>query len=236
LIALDWYHKHYFSGHDVFFDTDTVTNLSSVASGWGRNTYTHSFLELFSFPIRCLSLISNATDNSDFRKIIAISISPLFSSLKIFIFYKILENNDFKNKMLITLFYTFSFSNLIFSIIPESYAISSFFIAFAFYYYFECSRKMNSKDSVWFFLACALTGFTITNVFIFFIVYFIFLTSIYAFNKLNAFKKVSLFSVISIGLSVLVQQSIAFIYQAKIGKEGGERGLKGFHRIQLITL
>ena len=87
-ISINWYLKGYFSVYDIFFDTDPNTNLASFAHGWGRHAISHPFLEIFTLPIRTIEFIISkfylSFNKIEFREILALSISPTFSTLKIF--------------------------------------------------------------------------------------------------------------------------------------------------------
>jgi len=134
-LAVHWHDKGYFLVFDIFFDTDPNSNLASFAHGWGRHAISHSFLELFSIPIRIIEMIySNlfmVADRLEFREIIALSISPIFSALTLIYFYRILILLNIKtlDANIFTLIFAVSFSNIIFAIVPETYAISCFLIS-----------------------------------------------------------------------------------------------------------
>jgi hypothetical protein len=173
-LAIHWYDKGYFSVYDIFFDTDPSSNLGSFAHGWGRHAISHAFLELFSIPIRIIEMIySNlfvVTDRLEFREIIALSLSPIFSALTLVYFYRILTllNINKLDANVFTLIFAVSFSNIVFAIVPETYAISCFFISYLIYYFLENEKqKVNGNVLVWITLATLLSGITITNICIF---------------------------------------------------------------------
>ena len=92
-ISISWYYSGYFDVYDILFDTDPNENLKSFAHGWGRHAVSHAFLELFSIPIRIIefafSSLGIISNRIEFRELIALSISPIFSALTLVCFFKI---------------------------------------------------------------------------------------------------------------------------------------------------
>ena len=238
LVAIHWYIKLYFSVNNIFFDTDPQTSLGSIASGWGRNAYTHAFLELFSFPIRFIENVVNffmsIEDGPSFRILLALSISPIFSALKIVFFFLILRNNEIKNLVILTLMFAFGFSNVLFSTIPESYAISSFLITLLFYYYFECLRKKTSENPyAWFILATLLAGITITNVIMFSILYYNFLLIVLGKTRRYSFYRSLTFSAGALAFTLLIFKIIRVTYGISMSSEGGITWIRHFSSLSL---
>ena len=89
-IAIYLNEKGYFLVFDIFFDTDPTSNLNSIAHGWGRHAISHAFLELFSIPIRIIEMIYSSffmvSNRLEFRELIALGISPIFSSFTLVYF------------------------------------------------------------------------------------------------------------------------------------------------------
>ncbi len=217
LFAYVWYSNGYFSIFDVFFDTDPNVNLMGFAHGWGRHAISHPFLEVFAILPRILGIVLSKLDLINdvklFRDIISLSVSPLFSALSLFFFYKLLVElkiSEFES-VLLTIIFSLLFSNIIFGIIPEVYAISCFFIILLYYYFLVCSNLSSAGDiKIWLVIAVLLTGITITNINIFFIVYLIHLIRTCRLKFMPAFFKASLAS-----LAVLIF-AIAFYYASRI--------------------
>lgn len=178
ILAFSWYNHGYFKVYDIFFDTDPNANLGSFAHGTFRHAISHAFIEVFAIPFKLIVLalykLGMVSDMTVAREIIALSIGPLSSALTIIIYYRILKLLDLNtlNSYLITLIFAFSFSNILFAIIVETYAVSGFLISLLFYYFVLCKKNsVSGRWYIWLGLGTLLTGITITNVAIFFIVY-----------------------------------------------------------------
>ncbi|MCG8566477.1 MAG: hypothetical protein MI747_15480 [Desulfobacterales bacterium] len=175
-LAMAWYNKGFFSVYNIFFDTDPNTTLQSFAHAWGRHAVSHPIIELFAIPIRILEIIVSRlgfiSDRIQFREIIALGICPFISTLSIHIFYKLLMEMNLKTDQAISIcaIYGLSFSNLMFAVLPETYALSSFFILTLFYYYLRNRNRDYDNTWIWYTIGVFLAGITITNGWIFFIV------------------------------------------------------------------
>jgi len=164
---------------NLIFDTDPQTNLNSLAHGMheGRNAFSHAFLELLSIPIYAvqsvISIIYTDVNARDLRERLAIGYSPFFGSITLIYFYKILKLLDISQAkaVLLTLIIAFSFSTFVFSTVVETFVISGFLITATIYYYVK-SENVKVSFKTWFTLGLMLTGITITNICLFFIVYF----------------------------------------------------------------
>ncbi len=211
IVSLYWYQSGYFSVLDIFFDADPITNLASIAHAWGRHVVTHALLELFSIPIRAIEYIFSSvnlvSDKKSFREIIALAISPIFSTLNIVIFYLLLKKLKLNNydSVILTLIFTFSFSNLVFSFIPETYAISGFLICSTIYYFNICNQDpSNSKLYIWFALGISLCGITITNVVVFSIIFFFYLRKVKGNSSIKAISITSAHTLLSIFIVIIL--------------------------------
>jgi len=227
-ISISWYYNGYFAVNNIFFDTDPSTTLASFAHGWGRHAVSHAFLELFSVPVRIIefafSRLGTISNRLEFRALIALAISPIFSALTLVYFYKILRKLKVKtiDANIFTLIFATSFSNVIFAIVPETYAISCFLIALLVYYYLKSGGIRQSGDSpVWFIIAILLTGITITNICIFFLVFSTYLLKKEKLSYYNAFKRASLYSISAILLVLILYKMSHFLLDFETGKEGG---------------
>lgn len=191
--ALYWYESGYFSVSDIFFDSDPDTNLASFAHGVGRNSLTHALQELIFYPIKGIEVIYQlAVDIQDvarLREIVALTISPLFSTLTLICFFYILRELqlDTKSAVWFTVLFAVSLNNIVFAIIPESYAVSGFLIAALIYYQLRLANLgQGGHPLVWGVLAVCLAGVTVTNIAIFCLVYFVHLFRIQGFNYFKA--------------------------------------------------
>ena len=217
-LAITWYESKFFSVVDIFFESNPSTNLNSLSHGWGGHAITHPFLNFFTVPVRVVefvySLFFDITDRVKFRELVALSISPLFSSLTLLYLYKTLIVLNIKplDAIIFTLIFSITFTNIIFSIVPESYGISCFLISVLLHYFFTYENSGRYYDSVvWFILAVSLAGVTITNICIFSLVFFIHLLKnknmnckyaviLMAFYAIFAFLSVMLFYQLTLNL------------------------------------
>jgi Family of unknown function (DUF6080) len=231
-LAIHWYEKGYFSVYDIFFDTDANTVLTSMSHGRGRHAITHAFLDLFSIPIRIIEMTCSnlfvVTDRREFRELLALSICPIFSSLTIVYFYRCLTLLNIKifDANIITLIFAASFTNIIFSIVPETYAVSCFFISCLIFYFFNSEREKTSGSFVvWVALAVCLTGITVTNICIFFLVFMVHLLKNEQLSWLGAIKKACFYSLGVLFLIIFFYKFSYFILDMKEGHEGGAKWL-----------
>lgn len=218
-----------FSANDVFFASDTYGNLRSFAHGWnwGRAAISHTLIEYFAIPIRVLqislSYLGLIEDPKPFREILALSISPLFSTLTIFYFYKILFSLGFdeKNTAIYTLIFAFSFTNIIFGVIPETFAISCFLITVLIYSYIRTVNNKNVKYLTWILLSFFIPGITITNSVIFFITYFMKKYTIDESGLLRSFCSAMGLTVLGLTCVIVLFFLNSVIFRFEPGGEGG---------------
>lgn len=227
-ISISWYYSGYFNVYNIFFDSDPNTNLASFAHGHGRSVLTHAYLDLFSLPVRAIEwLFSNLLKPSslvEFRELTSLAISPLFSAATLPLFYqtlKINKVNSFESSVF-TLIFAASFSNIIFAIIPETYALSGFCIAVLIYYYFKCGEvKGYSRTEVWLVIALLLSGITITNICIFFLVYITHLYKKERLSRIASVIKATLVSALALLIVALVYKLSLLSFTNEPGSEGG---------------
>ena len=217
-LAITWYESQYFSVVDIFFESNPSIILKSFSHGWGGHAISHPFLEFFTVPVRAVefvcSLFFDITDRFKFRELVALAISPAFSSLTLLYLYKTLVVLNIKplDAIIFTLIFSATFTNIIFSIIPESYGASCFLISVLLHYFFTYEKSGGYYECiVWFILAVSLAGITITNICIFSLVFFIHLLKnknmnckyaaiLTAFYALFAFLAVMLFYQLTLNL------------------------------------
>jgi len=178
VLSLWWFYVGYFDVKDVFFQADPSSNLESFAHGSGRNAVSHAFIELISTPIRLIEFALGAIFTVDEPKMVrewlALTIAPASSALSAVYFFKTLRFFDIQefDRVVLTLIFGLCFTNFVFAPIPETFAISCLLLTLLSYYFFACGAgEKKSNTFIWFCLALGLTGITITNICIFFIVY-----------------------------------------------------------------
>jgi hypothetical protein len=223
-ISISWYYSGYFDVYNIFFDTDPNNNLSLFAHGRGIHTVRHAFLELFSVTIRIIefafSSLSTISHRLEFRELFALAISPIFSALTIVYFYKILIQLKIKtiDANILTLIFSASFSNVIFAIIPETYAISCFLIALLVHYYLRNGQmKQSGSPLAWLIIAILLTGITITNICIFFLIFSAHLLKNEKFDYYSTFRKASLYSISAVLLVFIYYKMSHFLFSTITG-------------------
>ena len=182
-VALYWHSRGYFDIRNLFFDADPDTNLTTFSHGWGRRALSHPLLELVSVPVRVLGwvvfqvgLVSSVVK---LREVLALSVSPVFSAATLVAFYGVLRTVHVGriDAYLFTLLFALAFSNLIFAVLPETFAISGLLVTLLVGYYLRCREKGSpGSDVVWSLLGIAMAGVTVTNAAIFAIVYALHLT------------------------------------------------------------
>ena len=224
-IAHHWYVSGYFSVYDVFFDTDPHKNISVFAHGWERDTLIHPILKLFSIVTRLIEHIISSvfyiSEPKVFREKMTLAISPFFSSLSIICFYflwNILHSEE-SNTLVFSLIFALIFSNFIFAIIPESYSISCFLITLCLYYYCRNEKQESAgKRIIWLSLAVALAGITITNIFMFFLIYVAHLINTEKITLPRAVQKASLYSLTATILALTVYFVLLQIFTTEVDK------------------
>lgn len=229
LVALQWYHAGYFARYNLFFDADPNTNLASMAHGWwaGRNAPSHPLLEFLSVPSRMLAELLSwalpAVDKVRLREYIALAYAPLFACVSLVLFQAVLRRLQWlgDGAVLVLLVFALSFSTLLFGILPETYAISSALLLSLLYYYLRCKERGSGRVLVWSLLGLALTGTTVTNVAVFFFVYFVFLVDVQGKRVIRAFFEAAALSVVLLVAAVALLLLAVQVSGTRIGSEGG---------------
>lgn len=228
-IAIVWYESGYFSTYNMFFDADPNTNLASLAHGWGwgRNAASHPLLEYFSIIPRVLvkvfSFFVLIENEIRLREYIALAFSPFFGCISIVLFYCLLSKLKFSfmEKKLLFFFYVLSFSNLIFSVLPESYSISSALIISSLYYYVRCKEQGVGSLAIWFLIGLGLVGVTISNIAVFCIVYSAYLYDVRGRRLLRAITEACVASTCLTFVALGLLKSAIYVLNAEAGVEGG---------------
>ncbi|MBT3271695.1 MAG: hypothetical protein HN368_00965, partial [Spirochaetales bacterium] len=115
-------------------------------------------------------------------------------------------------KMAFLHIFAFSFCNLLFAIIPETYAISGFLISLLILYYQKCDSVGSCGNLTrWFLLAVLLAGITLTNVCLFCIVYTARRSGNSGRSFLKAAFRAALVSVAAVAVVFFVYQMTHFI-------------------------
>jgi len=225
-LAIFWYEQGYFTINNILFAANPETNLLSLSHGNGRNSITHAFLELFSIPVRLVDMLYSSffevADRLEFRKLIALSIAPIFSSLTLIYIYRslILLNIEKLDANILTLLFAACFTNILFALVPETYAISCFLITYLLFYFLKNEKNESSGNkAVWFGIALLLCGVTITNICIFFLVFLVHLIRNERIGWFYAIRKASLYSIAVLLVTILFYK-LSSVFDVKTGGEG----------------
>ena len=170
--------------NDIIFGSD-INRVEADLGDVFRNHYrtkVHPLFVLFFQPIVLIlnGLISNTT-------LTCIILSSIVSAISVAIVYKIgtLYNISTKYKIIISLVFGFTFSNIVFSAIIETYCYSQLFLLLLWYYVAKIFKnKVNEKNMVYYLSILGLCNMsvTVTNYVVFIIATIILLLS----NKLKA--------------------------------------------------
>lgn len=243
-MAINWYHAGYFARNDLIFNTDPRTNLASLAHGWaaGRNASSHPLLEFFAVPVwligEALSRWLPVVDKSQLREYVALGYPPLFGSVAVGLFHRLLQRLDLfgNGSRLVLLVFALSFSSLLFSIVPETYAISSALLVALLYYYLVCWQRGSGHLATWLFLGFALTGVTVTNVAIFFFVYLAFSVDVRQKKVWPALVEAGALSGGVLITAVLMLKLALGITGAPAGHEGGSEWVADYFSLSPYDL
>lgn len=135
-LALAWNAAGVLSQHNLFFNADPDSNLSSLAHGsWGRLAPSHPGLELLSLPVRAvahlLARMGAADDVIRLRELLALGYSPGATLLTLAVSYRTLTRLGLASAdaCAATAIVAASFSTLLFGALPETYALSGLCVA-----------------------------------------------------------------------------------------------------------
>ncbi|WP_119395179.1 hypothetical protein [Salinibius halmophilus] len=218
--AFQWYDLGLLKEYDIFFDTDTPSNLMSFAHGWGRYAISHAFIELITIPVRLLEallsiLFLGHQDPMVIREYIALSIAPICTMASTIIIFTILRQLEFKKpeSFILSLVFLMGFSNVVFSRLPETFPISQLLLLSSLLALLTIKEKY--KYFVLFIVAILATGTTITNI----ITIFIFLFS-YQNTSIRSGVNSSIFCIF-VGIIVIASYKLL---QLAMGFEMGNEG------------
>ena len=186
-----------FTNHlDLLFESDTGRVIRDMTDMYGNHyrLKVHPLFVILTEPI--FFILRGFTINNMIALII---MSSLTTSLTIVFIYKILSlySDNIKIKIIITLCYLFSFSNIIYTAGIEIYNYAALFLVILWYYVLKRYKEDNFNSSSFFILivlGILSLSFTITNIVVFGIVLFILLI----------FKKYNLKDLILIGIFTLL--------------------------------
>ncbi len=237
-VAIAFYEKGYYDVYNVFFDDDPNTNIISMAySVLGdntRNAYSHLFLELVSIPIQILYKIGNFTSAEHLTLIV----SPLMTSLSVFILYKTLCYNTNKiNSLLLAVSFSLIFCNFIFGVMPSTYPQGLLSIILINYYFIKSSYEKESSLFIWLLLAILASSITITNVIIFAIYYFIYNISAKKNSLIHSLIYTAIISLASLFIVILLYLTYSYLFKGgSYGPEGRPEWIMDYLSLEPVSI
>lgn len=168
-LTSNWDRRDVFAQHDVLFDTDTKSRLDCYANGWvghGRNTVHPNLCNFVNPPIRALAaLLGSAEGSLALREYLALSVSPLAGALALLLVLLTLKRSavGMGQAMLLGAVFAASFSHLLFSSLPDHFALGGLTLALALWLFFDRMEGGASRQGSWLFVAWLAAGVTLTN-------------------------------------------------------------------------
>ena len=157
----------YFEADPFYMIEDLTTSKPSM-----RNPYHHPFMTLYTHPIgvgvsylldRFGALNPDARTRWRYQTLITLSITNGFLSAAVavmFLCFSLLNGNP-RKAVLITLIAGFSNAMLVFSIVPDHYCISLFFLSLTYFTFFWCIKNTRIAIPAW--VALSVICFSITS-------------------------------------------------------------------------
>ena len=177
------YDLHAFAQYDVLFNADPNEGLVNLGQGWGKSEFKHltltylfsPFARIFSRVVHGLSLSS--LDEIHLRERFALLLLAVFSATRAVLFLEVARHLKvgLTGAILVCAIGFFSFSNLMFGAIPESFPLSATCIVIAYFLALRPLRIITVGEKrqarigritklLWCVVFVAGTGITITNV------------------------------------------------------------------------
>lgn len=163
-----------FDQYNVFFDADPNQYVSAISNGWGFGRDVHpAFGLLLNVPVRALDYLAThlgLIKTNAIRDFAPIIISPLLNLVSGIFWWLAACRSGFSAPARIggLLFSQFAFSQTVFSVLPESYAVSGALLSILLFLSVRAIQDPLSLDTNrtrirWLALACLMSGITITN-------------------------------------------------------------------------
>jgi len=205
-----------FNQRNVVFHTDPNWKLNCFVKGISQRAWpvVHPNLtNYFHTPIRLVAkliiyfLDGNWEKELKIRKLLALLIVPIFSALNAMAIALIFIRLKFTllQVCMVTMLSLFSFTQIIFGSMPETFALNGFFITMCFLIgtHFLESKRLNWVR--WIILGAFGMGITITNIFVLIIIFF---TSNFSVNKdkyltiKNTIRLINIVTLLTFSLSI----------------------------------
>ncbi|MER2512182.1 MAG: hypothetical protein ABTQ25_07145 [Nitrosomonas ureae] len=166
-----------FEQYNVFFDADPNQYVSAISDGWSFGRSVHpAFALLLNVPTRALDFVAaylGIISPGTIRSVAPMVAAPLFSCLGGLWWWAASWRAGFSIPARIAgvLFFQLSFSETVFSVLPESYALSGALFSALLFLSVKAAQDPNTLNSKWvriqwLALACLMSGVTVTNGFL----------------------------------------------------------------------
>ncbi|MEJ6007953.1 hypothetical protein WG899_20575 [Paucibacter sp. AS339] len=172
-----------FDQYNVFFDSDPNQYVSAISGGWGFGRSIHpAFALLINIPVRVFDYLAahaGILEVGAVRGGAPLLVSPFFTSVAGILWWLAARKSGFSRLAGVAgfLLLQFSFSQTVFSVIPESYGVSGALLAALLLFVVTAARRPETLTNArvrarWLFLACLMSGVTVTNGFLCLAVWF----------------------------------------------------------------
>ena len=174
-----------FNQNDLMFHADAFMKLKCFSNGgkaspWKSWKVIHpNLMYFFHFPIRLTAKIIGYFADADeafksrIRRILALLVVPAFSALNTIaitlLFYRL--NFTFFQVCSLTTLSIFSFTQIVFGSMPESFALNGFFITLCFLLSINLLKSKRLNWVIWTIIGAFGMGITITNIVILIIIF-----------------------------------------------------------------
>lgn len=168
VLAWHWDQRQVHQQHDVLFDTDTKSRLGCYANGWaghGRNTVHPNLCNFVNPPIRALAQLSPPEQRLAQRERLALWVSPLAGALTLGLLLLALRRGGvgLGQSLLLGGVLAASFSQLLFSSVPDHFALGGLTLALALWLFSDSLAGGPPRRAAWLAVAWLAAGITLTN-------------------------------------------------------------------------
>lgn len=164
--------ERYFEQYNTLFGADPNQYLTAFANGWGGTSFRHpAIAPLIGVPTRAIALATATLTEANERRLrheLALTVVPLAQGFKAALIYLSLVMLGLATvpTLLVCLLNLVGFSSVTIGSIPESFLLSSMFIAAFLYLSIRELKDSTSRTSCWHWIGAGTlaTGITLTNV------------------------------------------------------------------------
>lgn len=162
--------ERYFEQYNTLFGADPNQYLTAFANGWGGSSFRHpAVAPLIGVPTRAIALATATVTEANERRLrheLALAVVPLAQGLKAALIYLSLVMLGLATvpTLLVCLLNLVGFSSVTIGSIPESFLLSSMFIAAFLYLSIRELGHSTSRTWLWIGTGALATGITLTNI------------------------------------------------------------------------